>query len=152
MLNIPPEIHFEKKRCLHTLLWAGLSFVCVCVVGGIYLYLLVSACVRTTMALCFYACVSASLVCWFFIHSVKKRSVPMRVLFFSHSPLFLGEREREKAFVWCSCFAAVTQVKHVTCFMHIHNFFPSQDIEHKHRQKTEHISHFFSQFNSASLL
>lgn len=138
----------KRKRVCIQFCWVD-YLVCVCVCVGlriyIYLYLLVSACVRTTMALRFYECVSASLVCWFFIHSVRKKSVPMRLLFFSPSFPCSWEKGRgRKAFVWCSCFAALTQVKHVNCFMHIHNFFLSQDIEHKHRQKTQYIPHFFS--------
>lgn len=118
------------------------SFVfCLRVVGGIF----VSACVWDTTALCLYARVSASLVCWFFICRVGKKSVPTRLLFF-FSLIRLLVREREICLVQLC--AAVTPVNcHlcvVLCFMHIHIFLRFQDIEHKQTENSIHTSPLFS--------
>lgn len=70
-------------------------------------------CVRL-MVLGFYACVSASLVCWCFIHAGKKKSPHEITLLVSLPPLFLRGGERGKQHI-VQLFTAVTQVKHVTC-------------------------------------
>lgn len=137
-----PEIPFENKKCLHTVLWGSLSSVCVLV--GMALYLLVSAWAWAAMVWCLFMWVCIISVCWFFIHKVKKKNVPMRLLFFS--PSIPCSREKEKgrkhlsgAVVHSSNTSQACHLRVALCLMHIHNFFPSQDIE-----QTENSAHTLS--------
>lgn len=100
------------------------------------------------MVSCFFACESASLVCCFFSSTEggKKTSFPMRPLFFFSASLPCFQEEERKHLSGAVHSSNTSQVSHLRAvlrFMHIHNFLPSQDMEHKHRRKTAYIPHFF---------
>lgn len=94
--------------------------------------------------------VFASLVCWFFIHRVKKKCSHEITLLHSYVPKRRWEETKHYS-------SAVVHSSYTSQACHLHvqrfalcifiTFFPSQDIDRKHRRKTAHIPHLFSHFH-----